>query len=143
MRNSVTAFLRRSVACVTLASLLLVSSLVLPRGTVFGQMLASASATICSSSSKACPQVVGVSFSATKEASVTMFLFELWRANATGGTPLLGRYQLQQCANPGSAPYRVTCVLWSTGTRQDLSAMKKMFTSSRLFTRVTATFPKK
>lgn len=141
MRHSAAVVLRAGIACVSLASLLLVSSLAVPRGAVFGPPQASASATICAVSSKACPKVVGVSYSSTSEASVTKFMTKLWSANFGSGTPV-GAYQLQLCENPNAkAPYRVTCVLWSTGTRKDISALKRAFTSSRLFKNVNETFP--
>ena len=142
MRYWAAVALRAGIACVSLASLLLVNSLAMPRGAVLGPSQASASATICAVPTKACPAVVGVSYSSTSEASVTKFMTKLWSANFASDTPM-GAYQLQLCENPNAkAPYRVTCVLWSTGTRKDISALKKAFTSSRLFKNVAATFPK-
>ena len=141
MRHSVAVALRAGIACVSLASLLLVNSLAMPRGAVLGPSQASASVTICAVPSKACPAVVGVSYPSTSEASVTKFMTKLWIANFASGTPA-DAYQLQLCENNNKVPYRVTCVLYSTGTRKNLLALKKAFTSSRLFKNVAATFPK-
>jgi hypothetical protein len=141
MSHSMTGVLRGGFACVTLVSLLFVSSLALPRDSLLGQSQAAAAPTICQSSSMACPTVAGLSYASTSEAELTKFLSKIWDANRAAGT-LLGTYQLQRCVNPGPAPYRVTCVLWSSGTEKDLSWLKKTFTSSRLFKTITAKFPK-
>jgi len=84
---------------------------------------------------------VARSLASTSEAKVTALLTELWKENSSGDAHL-GVYQLQRCENPGPAPYRVTCVLWSSATRSDLRALKKAFADSRLFKTVTASFPK-
>jgi hypothetical protein len=140
MSHSMTGVLRGGLACVTLISLLFVSSLALPQDSLLGQSQAAA-ATICPGSSMACPTVVGLSYASTSEAELTKFLSKIWDANRAAGT-LLRTYQLQRCVNPGPAPYRVSCVLWSSGTKKDLSWLKKTFTSSRLFKTIIAKFPK-
>lgn len=58
MSHSMTVTLRGGLACVTLVSLLFVSSITLPREFLLGQSQAAAAPTICSGSSMACPTVV-------------------------------------------------------------------------------------
>jgi hypothetical protein len=138
MREPLTVLLR-GVVGVTLAVLLFVGSAALPQTSAFGQ--SQAAAPNCLGTSRSCPNVVAVSYASTSETKVTTFLTKLWNANSSGDAHL-GAYQLQRCGNPGPAPYRVTCVLWSSATKKDLHALKKAFTESRLFKTVAATFPK-
>lgn len=92
-----------------------------------------ATAKICETAS-ACPTIEATAKPVVSERDISRFLNELWAANFKGGS--LGPYQLQRCANPGPAPYRVQCVLFSTGNAGDLAALKNVFVSSRLFTSV-------
>jgi hypothetical protein len=92
-------------------------------------------AKICAVAS-ACPTIEAVARPMTTERDVSAFLNQLWLANFKGGPR--GTYQLQRCENPGPAPFHVECVLFSTGTPQDLSALRNVFESSRLFASVSS-----
>jgi hypothetical protein len=81
-----------------------------------------------------CPTIVAVAKSTSSERQISKFISELWTVNFDGGPS--GAYQLQRCENPGPAPYRVECVLFSTGSIQDLAALRGEFLSSRLFVSV-------
>jgi hypothetical protein len=70
---------------------------------------------------------------------VSRFLIDLWNDNASGGPPLHGRFGLLRCDNPGPSPFRVTCVISSDVTLQEISSLKGVFTSSRLFRSVRLT----
>jgi hypothetical protein len=97
-------------------------------------------ATICPSSSNAqsYPEVIAPTQVGTTLQQISRFLTNLWATNSKGSSPNLGAYEFQRCGYPGaSRPYRITCVLWSTGTNQDVQAKREMFVSSRLFTTVT------
>lgn len=83
-----------------------------------------------------CPTINAVARPSVTEHDVSKFLEQLWLANYNGGPD--GTYQLQRCENPGSAPFHVQCVLFSTGTPLDLAALRNLFTASRLFSSVTA-----
>jgi hypothetical protein len=105
-----------------------------------GEQQRALSATICSSSANApsCPEVIAVTQVGTTPQQISRFLTNLWATNSKSGSPILGAYELQRCGYPGSShPYRITCVLWSTGTNQDVQAIREVFVSSRLFTTVT------
>ena len=141
VRQPITRTIRRALSCGTVVALLFISSFVLPTTSTLGPSLADATASICSSSSKACPTVSGLPYASTSEAKVTKFLIKLWSENSVSDSPL-GHYELQRCENPDPVPHAVTCVLWSNATRKDLSAIKSAFASSRLFRNVTTTFPK-
>jgi hypothetical protein len=78
-----------------------------------------------------CPTIVAVAKPTSSAHDISKFLSELWSVNFEGGPS--GAYQLQRCANPGPSPYRVECVLFSTGSAQDLDALRAQFLSSRLF----------
>jgi hypothetical protein len=90
-------------------------------------------AKICNVASD-CPTIVAVARSTTTEHDISEFLNALWQENFKGGPN--GPYQLQRCESPGPAPFHVECVLFSTGTPQDLAALRDVFVSSRLFTSV-------
>jgi hypothetical protein len=92
-------------------------------------------AKICNVASD-CPRIDAIARPTATAHDISSFLDELWVANFHGGPA--GPYQLQRCENPGPAPYRVECVLFSTGTTQDLAALRNVFESSRLFTSVDA-----
>jgi hypothetical protein len=90
-------------------------------------------AKICSVAAD-CPTIGAVARPTVTSHEITVFLIQLWQANFRGGPR--GTYQLQRCENPGPAPYHVECVLFSTGTPQDLAALRNVFEASRLFTNV-------
>jgi len=98
--------------------------------------------TLCGDSSQTCPSIQGVVKVGISEAVVTHFLVRLWNANSLG-PPIYGKYQLQRCSNPSAAPSRVTCVLWSTGTRTDLKGLSTYFKSSKIFKTVSVHYPTK
>lgn len=87
-------------------------------------------AKICAVST-ACPTIQAIAKPTTTARDITKFLTQLWDVNFSGGP--LGTYQLQRCENPGSAPFHIECVLFSTGSPQDLAALKNVFVASRLF----------
>ena len=95
--------------------------------------LRGATARICDVATE-CPTIVAVAKPTSNEHEISRFLVELWTVNFEGGP--YGTYQLQHCGNPGPAPYRVECVLFSTGSAQDLVALRNDFLSSRLFASV-------
>jgi hypothetical protein len=122
----------------TLAVLCLVASIAAPYSVARAATVSrgtNITAKICAVAT-ACPTIEAVARSTTTAHEVSVFLNQLWFANFKGGTQ--GTYQLQRCENSGSVPYRVECVLFSTGTDQDLSALRNVFDSSRLFTIVDA-----
>ncbi len=84
-----------------------------------------------------CPTIEATAKPTVSEHDITKFLDELWSVNFEGGP--LGPYQLQRCGDPGSAPYHVQCVLFSTATGADLAALRNFFDSSRLFASVAVT----
>lgn len=78
-----------------------------------------------------CPTIDAVAKPTVSEHDILRFLDQLWSVNYEGGPA--GTYQLQRCENPGPAPYRIECVLFSSGTQSDVNALKSVFESSRLF----------
>jgi hypothetical protein len=94
-----------------------------------------ATAKICNVASQ-CPTIIAIAKPTSSEHEIARFLNELWTVNFDGGPS--GSYQMQRCENPGPAPYRVECVLFSTGSAQDLTALRDSFLSSHLFTSVEA-----
>ncbi len=76
-----------------------------------------------------CPTIVAVAKPTSSAHDISKFLSELWSVNFEGAPS--GSYQLQRCDDPG--PYRVECVLFSTGSNQDLDALRAKFLLSRLF----------
>ncbi len=98
--------------------------------------------TLCGDSSQMCPSIQGVVKVGTSETVVNHFLVKLWNANSLG-PPILGKYQLQRCSNPSAVPSRVTCVLWSTGTRADLKGLSTYFKSSKIFKTISVHYPTK
>jgi hypothetical protein len=92
-------------------------------------------AKICRVTSE-CPTIVAVAKPTSSHHEISRFLTQLWAVNFDGGRA--GTYQLQRCEDPGSAPYRVECVLFTTGTPQDLDALREVFVSSRLFASVSS-----
>jgi phosphoglycerol transferase MdoB-like AlkP superfamily enzyme len=93
------------------------------------------SPTIClaTSNTSTCLAVVAVANSNTKQDQISKFLKKLWKVNAVSGPPILGFYELQRCANPGPAPYLITCVLWSSASHHNASQLSQEFKSSQLF----------
>ena len=98
------------------------------------QPLASSSI-FCTSSAETslCPAVIAVPKATTTQREVSTFLVDLWNYNASGGPPILGRYGLLRCDNPGPSPYRVMCVFSSNASGQESSSLKSVFDASRLF----------
>lgn len=124
-------------AGVALTVLLVVSILGLAHSSTVprsSQPLASSSV-FCTSSTEmsSCPAVIAVPKATTSQRQVSKFLTNLWNFNASGEPPILGRYGLLRCENPGPSPYQVTCVLSSNATGQEVSSLKDVFDSSRLF----------
>lgn len=95
--------------------------------------LRGATARICNVATE-CPTIVAIAKPTASERIISRFLNELWTVNYDGGPS--GTHHLQRCENPGPAPYRVACVLFSTGSVRDLSALRAEFLSSRLFVSV-------
>lgn len=119
------------IALLVVAILLFVDSSTIPRG---NQPLTSSSI-FCTGSTEVslCPAVIAVPKGTTTQRQVSKFLVNLWNFNASGGPPIVARYGLLRCENPGPSPYQVTCVFWSRGTSRDASSLKAVFESSRLF----------
>jgi hypothetical protein len=124
-------------AGVALAVLLVVSVLGLThRPTIPRSNEPLASSTVfCTSSTEIslCPAVIAVPKAIASQRQVSRFLINLWNINASAGPPILGRYGLLRCENPGPSPYQVTCVFSSKATAQEASSLKGLFESSRLF----------
>jgi hypothetical protein len=93
-------------------------------------------ARICNDAN-ACPEIVATAKPTTTDRELTWFLLKLWKTNFRGGGPS-GTYQLQRCGNPGAPPFHVQCVLFTTGTSQDLAALRATFESSQLFSVVSS-----
>jgi hypothetical protein len=93
----------------------------------------SRTARICNNAN-ACPQIVATAKLTTTDRELTKFLLKLWKTNFRGGPS--GTYQLQRCGSPGAPPYHVQCVLFTSGTSQDLAALRATFESSQLFAEV-------
>lgn len=93
----------------------------------------SRTARICNDAN-ACPEIVATAKPTTTDRELTKFLLKLWMTNFRGGPN--GAYQLQRCGNPGAPPYHVQCVLFTSGTAQDLAALRATFESSQLFAEV-------
>ncbi len=124
-------------AGVALAVLLVVSILGLTHSSTIprsSEPLASSSV-FCTSSTEIslCPAVIVVPKATTSQRQVSRFLINLWNFNESGGPPILGRYGLLGCENPGPSSYQVTCVFSSKATGQEASSLKGVFDSSRLF----------
>ena len=93
----------------------------------------SRTARICNNAN-ACPEIVATAKPTTTDRELTRFLLKLWKTNFRGGPS--GTYQLQRCGSPGAPPYHVQCVLFTSGTSQDLAALRATFESSQLFAEV-------
>jgi hypothetical protein len=93
----------------------------------------SRAAGICANAD-ACPVIYATAKPTTTDRELRRFLFELWITNFKGGPS--GPYQLQRCGNPGTPPYHLHCVLFTSGTPQDLAALRSAFDSSQLFAEV-------
>ena len=96
--------------------------------------------TICPDGSTRCPFVSAVTGSRVSKTQLSKFLLRIFAAKFKTDGPL-GAYELQRCENPGSAPFHIKCVLWSTASRHDLSSLKAVFLASRLFASVKTWFP--
>ncbi|MGC2174367.1 MAG: hypothetical protein WA614_02770 [Acidimicrobiales bacterium] len=119
-----------------LAILSIVAVSAVPCGVARAAMLSrgtNATAKICTVATD-CPSIGAVARPTVTAHEIAVFLNQLWQANFRGGPQ--GPYQLQRCESPGPAPFHVECVLFSTGTPQDLAALRGVFEMSRLFTNV-------
>jgi hypothetical protein len=92
-------------------------------------------AKICSVATE-CPTIGATARPTVTSHEIEEFLNQLWQANFRGGPR--GTYQLQRCESAGSAPFRLECVLFSTGTPQDLAALRSVFEMSHLFANVSS-----
>jgi hypothetical protein len=77
--------------------------------------------------------VVAVAKVNTTERQMSNYFQKLWKINSESGPPILGRYELQNCASNGPSPFQITCVLWSSGSSRTASLLSKEFQSSNLF----------
>jgi|GEM_PF-1778621 len=143
MRGRLKFSFRVTRAEVVLAALLVVLLVGIVRGSSIPRASEplNSSSIFCKSTSEisSCPAVTAVAKSTTSERQVSQFLVDLWNDNASGGPPLVGRFGLLRCENPGPSPYRVTCVVSSAETGQQTSLLKGVFNSSRLFQSVRLT----